>query len=42
MHADYDLYSRLRDCENAGWPVCERRIKDDGVGGLLQCWKGFP
>jgi len=39
---DYpDTYPTRPVCLAAGWPVCERRFRDDGLGGMLTCWKGF-
>ncbi len=40
--ASYGLYVSRPACLAAGWAVCEIRYRDDGVGGLLTCWKGFP
>jgi endonuclease/exonuclease/phosphatase family metal-dependent hydrolase len=34
-------YPSLPLCLAAGWPVCERRFRDDGLGGTLVCFKGF-
>ncbi len=36
-----DTYPTLRECRDHGWPVCERRFRDDGRGGMLTCYKGF-
>lgn len=39
---DYpDTYPTRPLCLAAEWPVCERRFRDDGLGGMLTCWKGF-
>jgi PKD repeat protein len=39
---DYpDTYPTRSECLSAGWPVCERRFRSNGVGGQLECWKGF-
>ncbi len=38
---DPDTYPPRPLCLAAGWPVCERRFRDDGLGGTLTCWKGF-
>jgi hypothetical protein len=39
---DYpDTYPSLKECQAKGWPVCERRFRDDGYGNMLTCWKGF-
>ena len=37
---DHGLYESRQDCEGS-WRVCEIRYRDDGIGGLLRCWKGF-
>jgi hypothetical protein len=34
-------YPTKSECYGSGWKVCEVRYRDDGVGGLLTCWKGF-
>ncbi len=40
---DYpDTYPTKSECYGSGWRVCEVRYRDDGAGGLLFCWKGFP
>jgi PKD repeat protein len=39
---DYpDTYPTRSECLSSGWPVCERRFRSNGVGGQLECWKGF-
>jgi hypothetical protein len=39
---DYtNMYPRKTLCYDDGWRVCERRHRNDGIGGILKCWKGF-
>jgi hypothetical protein len=40
--SDYtNMYPRKFRCYEAGWRVCERRYRPDGIGGTIKCWKGF-
>jgi hypothetical protein len=39
---DYpNTYPSWNECNAHGWPACERRFRDDGLGGTMQCFKGF-
>ena len=39
---DYpDTFPRRVECHAAGFSVCERRFRSDGLGGTLTCYKGF-
>lgn len=39
---DYpNTFPSRQECLAAGFGVCERRFRSDGIGGTLTCWKGF-
>jgi hypothetical protein len=38
---DYGLYSTWGECYGDGWPYCDTRYRDDGIGGLLTCRHGY-
>ncbi|MGH6691219.1 MAG: thrombospondin type-1 domain-containing protein, partial [Gammaproteobacteria bacterium] len=39
---DYpSTFPRKAECHAAGFAVCERRFRSDGLGGTLTCYKGF-
>ena len=39
---DYpNTFPRKAECHAAGFSVCERRFRSDGLGGMLTCYKGF-